>query len=76
MIEKAVADLKDAHKLQDMDKIESASKELNDAWQAASQDIYKATEGDQASPEGAPNDNSEGGEEEVTDVEFEEVEDK
>lgn len=82
-IEKAVADLKEAHKVEDFDKIETASNELNTAWQAASQDIYAAQQaaGDAA---GATADagagaeggaGSEGGDDDVTDVEFEEVDD-
>ena len=41
-IETAVAKLKDAHKAQDLPAIETASTELNNAWTAASQDIYNA----------------------------------
>jgi len=42
VIETAVAKLKEAHKNQDLDALEVASKELNDAWQSASQDLYNA----------------------------------
>jgi molecular chaperone DnaK len=77
-IESALADLKEAHKMQDMDKIESATNTLNTAWQAASQDIYKASQ--EAQPNGATADatdnGAEGAAEDVTDVEFEEVEEK
>lgn len=78
-IEDAIAELKDAHKREDLDAIDIASKKLNDAFQAASQDIYNATQqqgGQQAGPQGgAPNDggrsaNADG---DVTDVDFEEV---
>ena len=82
-IEKAVADLKEAHKAEDLDKIDAATKTLNDAWAAASQDIYQAqqdagaggaqTSGDTA---GADASNGAGEAEDVTDVEFEEVDDK
>ena len=41
-IETAVAKLKEAHKAQDLAAIELASTELNNAWTAASQDIYNA----------------------------------
>ena len=81
-IEKAVADLKEAHKAQDLDRIDSTTKTLNDAWAAASQDIYQAQAqsgagaagGEQQAPsedDGATSDS-----EDVTDVEFEEVDDK
>ncbi|MDR0582685.1 MAG: molecular chaperone DnaK, partial [Prevotellaceae bacterium] len=43
-IEAALAKLKDAHKAQDTAAIDAAMKEINDAWQAASQDIYNATQ--------------------------------
>jgi len=52
---------------------------LNTAWQAASQDIYNAqqsAEGKQPGdgPQGAPQDAPQGkGDDEVTDVDFEEV---
>ena len=41
-IEAALGKLKDAHKSQDIAAIDSATTELNTAWQAASQDIYNA----------------------------------
>ena len=74
-IEAALADLKEAHKTQDMDKIDSAMEAMNTAWQAASEDIYKATQDAQAngatadagSPESGATDGAE-------DVEYEEVE--
>lgn len=42
VIEKACADLKDAHKAQDIARIDAATDALNQAWQAASQDMYNA----------------------------------
>lgn len=82
-IEKAVADLKEAHKAEDLDKIDAATKTLNDAWAAASQDIYQAQQdtgagGAQTSADtaGADATNGAGEAEDVTDVEFEEVDDK
>ena len=82
-IETAVADLKEAHKAQDFDKIDSASEALNAAWQAASQDIYAAqqaaggAEGASADAAGAGGSSADddSGSEDVTDVEFEEVDD-
>ena len=81
-IEKALADLKEAHKKEDLDAIEKATAELNSVWQAASEEMYKA--GQQAQSEGcttgnhAQGGNEDGGkskkdDEEVTDVDFEEV---
>ena len=78
-IENAVADLKEAHKAEDIDRIDTAMEALNAAWQAASQDLYQATQGEQAQ-EGAQDgaagaDTGNGTDEDVTDVEFEEVKD-
>ena len=82
-IESALADLKEAHKMQDIAKIDSASERMNAAWQAASQDIYQAQQqtGDpgtngQDFNAGQSQQNSGNRTDEVTDVEFEEVGDK
>lgn len=45
-IETAVAELKSAHQAQDEALIDTAMEKLNAAWQAASQDMYNATQGD------------------------------
>lgn len=85
-IEAAVAELKEAHKSQDLDRIDQASEKLNTAWQAASQEMYQATQeaGGATADAGAGADpetgNAGGGSstkaEDVTDVEYEEVDDK
>ncbi len=80
-IESALNELKEAHKAQDMDKIESASATLNAAWQAASQDMYQASQGatTDAGGNGQTGENasdSSNDSEDVQDVEFEEVEEK
>jgi molecular chaperone DnaK len=80
-IEKAVADLKEAHKAQDIAAVDAKMETLNAAWQAASQDIYQATQDAQAQADGASNGASSASSEtdttadNVTDVEFEEVDD-
>lgn len=87
-IEDAVAKLKEAHKNQDVDAIDTAMEELNKQWQAASQDLYNAQQqaggqadagqdggqqaGEQQSAGQSSSDNSD---DEVTDVDFEEVKD-
>jgi molecular chaperone DnaK len=80
-IESALAELKEAHKAQDADLIDKSMNDLNTAWQAASQDIYaaqqEAGENGQSGAENAgeqPTDSTEGTED-VTDVEYEEVDD-
>ncbi len=78
-IESALNDLKEANKSQDLDKIEAASNALNTAWQAASQDIYQASQsggGTDAGQGGGTDSGSQDGGEDVTDVEFEEVDGK
>ena len=82
-IEKALEDLKDAHKKQDIEGIDKAMVELNSVWQAASQDLYNAgqqgqgAQGEQTQPNAGENQKSSGnnkdGNQEVTDVDFEEV---
>jgi molecular chaperone DnaK len=84
-IESALHELKEAHKAQDVEKIDKASNNLNTAWQAASQEMYQATQqqqqqhqhtgGDADGHAGADAGSSKGAED-VTDVEFEEVKNK
>ena len=72
-IERALADLKEAHKSQDLSRIDSATEALTAAWSAASQDIYQATQaanGGSTDNAGATGNPSGGG---TQDVEFEEV---
>ncbi|HSB92861.1 MAG TPA: molecular chaperone DnaK [Flavitalea sp.] len=78
-IESALTKLKDAHKSQDIAAIDTAVTEMNTAWTAASEEIYKATQASGGTPDGqdsAQNSGSSsqaGGSENVTDAEFEEV---
>jgi molecular chaperone DnaK len=76
-IESALSNLKAAHQSQDMDAMENASKRMESAWAAASQEIYQAQQEAQASggQENQDGSNTQGNDE-VTDVEFEEVNDK
>jgi molecular chaperone DnaK len=76
VIESALTKLKEVHKLQDINAIEEATKELNDAWMAASQDMYNATQGaEQAGPQadGQEAGGAKSSADNVTDAEFEEV---
>ncbi|MFR9164882.1 MAG: molecular chaperone DnaK [Dysgonomonas sp.] len=78
-IETALNKLKDAHKAQDLAGIDSAMAELNTAFQAASQDMYNATNDTGANNAGGQSDAStnagqqNGNDGDVTDVDFEEV---
>jgi molecular chaperone DnaK len=77
-IEAALNKLKEAHKAQDIAGIDAATAELNQVFQAASQDMYNAQ---QAQPNGQPGPdagaqagNAQSAQDgEVTDVDFEEV---
>lgn len=77
-IDEALEKLKQAHKSEDLDAIDSATNELNTVFQAASQEMYNSqqNEGPQAE-QGQPNPDPNGGksakDDEVTDVDFEEV---
>lgn len=77
-IEDAVAKLKTAHAAQDVDAVDKAMTELNNVWQAASQDIYNAQQQAQASGAEAPTADASQAQSsgEAEDVEFEEVDDK
>ena len=78
-IENALNELKEAHKVKNITGIDAAMEKLNTAWQAASEEMYKATQDaqqNQANQGGAqPNQGNAGGakDAEVTDVDFEEV---
>jgi molecular chaperone DnaK len=83
-IESALEKLKEAHKQQDVSNVDAATAELNNAWTAASEEMYKATQGQ--GPDGNANAQGNAGEgaqgqqspeanpnDNVTDAEFEEV---
>jgi molecular chaperone DnaK len=88
-IENALGQLREAQKSQDVTAIDRALAEINTAWQAASEDMYKQAQGQgqQAGPQSGPQSGPMGGDEtggetggkkpgddqQVTDVDFEEV---
>ena len=70
-IEDALNKLKQAHKSEDLGGIDSAEEQLNAAWMAASEEMYKAgAQGGQSEPQHADAGNKDGG---VSDAEYEEV---
>ncbi|MBC6992884.1 molecular chaperone DnaK [Neolewinella lacunae] len=79
-IETALNDLRDAHKAEDIAKIDAATEALTAAWNAASQDIYQAQQAAGTADAGAGDPGAGAGTgkgaEDVQDVEFEEVEGK
>jgi molecular chaperone DnaK len=77
-IEAALGKLKEAHKLQDLTQIDAAVAELNNAWTAASEEMYKATQ--EAGANGQPGADAAGAKgsadtagDNVEDAQFEEV---
>jgi molecular chaperone DnaK len=79
-IEGALGKLKEAHKSQDLEAIDKATAELNAVWQAASEEMYKASQaqagqqGPQEQASGTTSSESKtGSDDDVTDVDFEEV---
>ena len=80
-IEAALGKLKEAHKSQNLDAIDAAMKELNDAFHAASQDMYNAANAAQGGAQTGPDFNAgaQGGSssqnagDNVQDADFEEV---
>ena len=81
-IDGALTKLKEAHGKQDLAEIDAAMEALNNAWQAASQEMYAAqqeaggAEGAEPGPDAGAGDTSGGADNDVSDVEFEEVEEE
>ena len=75
-IEKALAELKKAHESKELDAIKPALDGLNEAWKAASEEMYKAQQekGAQNKADGKKQESDSSGEDDnVEDVDFEEV---
>src|SRR5215217_3077245 len=75
-IEAALNKLREAHKTQDLTQIDPAVAELNNAWTAASEELYKASQGagqQQPGDGGGQQQGANGAGENVTDAEYEEV---
>ena len=83
-IEEALSKLKDAHKSQDLAAVDKATADLTTVWQAASEELYKHSQQQQAqgpqdgyTADAGPSAGQQPGggkkDDEVTDVDFEEV---
>ena len=75
-IEKALEDLKAAHKDRNLTGVDAAMAAINTAWQAASAEMYSATQQQDGAPGGqTKSDATQSGKasDEITDVDFEEV---
>lgn len=83
-IEAGLEKLKEAHKSADLAAIEAAMAEMNTAWEGASQEMYAATQGADAAGAAGAQPGADAGagagaestESDVSDVEFEEVDEK
>ncbi len=79
-IQDALEKLREAHKNENLETIDQATNELNEAWQAASQEMYQAQQQDSGQGEGQEQTSGEqqgqeqsGSDENVEDVDYEEV---
>tara|TARA_B100000900_G_scaffold26401_1_gene20493 strand:+ start:3283 stop:5181 length:1899 start_codon:yes stop_codon:yes gene_type:complete len=72
-IEEALEELKKAFESKDLEKIDPALEKINEAWKAASEEMYKAQQNQQGSAEQPTGDKSTENSENVEDVDFEEV---
>ena len=77
-IESSLVELKKAHESKDLALIDAAMEKINEAWKAASEEIYKAQQesqapGDQPGPDAGAASNGEAAQDDVQDVDFEEV---
>ena len=82
-IQKALDKLEELHKEEKVDEIEPAIEELNNAWAAASQEIYQAAEAEQqagaqpgADAQGGAADAEDSEEDDAVDADFEVVDDE
>ena len=75
-VEGAINELKEAHSKQDLAAIDAATEKVNEAWKNASEDLYKAQqEAGQQPGDDQPGGDANSGADDVTDVEYEEVND-
>ncbi|NTW33514.1 MAG: molecular chaperone DnaK [Bacteroidetes bacterium] len=79
-IESALSELKEAHKSKNIPAIDSSLAKLNTVWQAASEEMYKATQnaqqpnaGNEPNPNPDQTNSANPNNQEVTDIDYEEV---
>jgi molecular chaperone DnaK len=75
-INSALTRLKSAHESKDITQIDAAMDEWNKAWEGAAQEMYAYSPYQEPSGETTVNEDQPSSEEDVSDVEFEEVDDK
>ena len=72
-IEEALEELKKSYESKDLEKIDPALEKINEAWKAASEEMYKAQQNQQGQSEQSADNNSNESSDNVEDVDFEEV---
>ena len=73
-IEEALEELKKSYESKDLEKIDPALEKINEAWKAASEEMYKAQQNQQGGQaEQSADNNSNESSDNVEDVDFEEV---
>ena len=72
-VEEALEELKKSYESKDLDKIDPALEKINEAWKAASEEMYKAQQQGQTNEGSDSNGEAPGGSDDVEDVDFEEV---
>ena len=72
-IENALEELKKSYESKELEKIDSDLGKINEAWKAASEEMYKAQQNQQGQTEQSADNNSNESSDNVEDVDFEEV---
>ncbi len=72
-IEEALEELKKSYESKELEKIDSDLEKINEAWKAASEEMYKAQQNQQGKTEQSADNNSNESSDNVEDVDFEEV---
>ena len=72
-IEKALEELKKSFESKDLEKIDPALEKINEAWKAASEEMYKAQQNQQGQAQQPADEQSADNSDNVEDVDFEEV---
>ena len=72
-IEEALEELKKSFESKDLEKIDPALEKINEAWKAASEEMYKAQQNQQGQAQQPADEQSADNSDNVEDVDFEEV---
>jgi len=72
-IEEALEELKKSFESKDLEKVDPALEKINEAWKAASEEMYKAQQNQQGQAQQPADEQSADNSDNVEDVDFEEV---